>query len=75
MEYIFVESLYLSLLYLSSHRRYYPPLLLPPPPAALELDAYPDRYNLIMERETSSIAELQAALGLEKREIEILLKR
>ena len=75
MEYIFVESLYLPLLHLSSHRRCYPPLLLPPPPTALELDAYPDRYNLIIERETSSIAELQAALGLEKREIEILLKR
>jgi hypothetical protein len=44
----------------------------------LELDAYPDRYNLIMERETSFIAELQAApaaLDLKEGEMEILLKR
>jgi hypothetical protein len=60
MDYIFVRSPYRSLLYLSSYyRRYPPPPPLPPPPAAvLELDTYPDRYNLIMERETSSIAEL-----------------
>jgi len=41
----------------------------------LGLDTYPDQYNLTVERETSSIAELQATLGLEKRKMEILLKR
>jgi hypothetical protein len=60
MDYIFVRSPYRSLLYfLSYRRRYPPPPPLPSPPAAvLGLDIHPDRYNLIIKRETSSIAEL-----------------
>jgi hypothetical protein len=60
MNYIFVRSSYRSLLYLPFYYRRYPPPspLSPPPTAVLGLDIYSNRYNLIIERETSFIAEL-----------------
>jgi hypothetical protein len=78
MDYIFVRSPYRSLLYLLSYYRRYPPPPLPPPAAVLRLDTHSNRYNLIIERETSSITELQAtpaALNLKEGEMKILLKR